>query len=46
MIPAIVLQKLVPKVLEVILKQFKGIDKISALVEYMEKPNEADDGVK
>ncbi len=46
MIPAIVLQKLVPKVLEVILKQFKGIDKISALVEYMEKPNEADEGVK
>ena len=46
MIPAIVLQKLVPKVLEVILKQFKGIDKISALVEYMEKPNEADKGVK
>lgn len=46
MIPAIVLQKLIPKVLEVILKQFKGIDKISALVEYMEKPNEADEGVK
>tara|TARA_R100001163_G_scaffold65530_1_gene63103 strand:- start:2854 stop:3111 length:258 start_codon:yes stop_codon:yes gene_type:complete len=45
-IPAIVLQKLIPKVLEVILKQFKGIDKISALVEYMEKPNEADEGVK
>ena len=46
MIPAIVLQKLVPKVLEVILKQFKGIEKIPYLVKYMEDDNEADQKIK
>ena len=46
MIPAIVLHKLVPKVLEVILKQFKGIEKIDKLVDYMEKDNEADQKIK
>ncbi len=46
MIPAIVLQKLIPKVLEVILKQFKGIEKIPYLVKYMEDENEADQKIK
>jgi hypothetical protein len=45
-IPAIVLQKLVPKVLEVVLKQFKGIEKIPYLVKYMEDENEADQKIK
>lgn len=46
MIPAILLQKLVPKVLEVVLKQFKGIEKIPYLVKYMEDENEADQKIK
>ena len=46
MIPAIVLQKLVPKVLEVVLKQFKCIEKIPYLVKYMEDENEADQKIK
>ena len=46
MIAAIVLQKLVPKVLEVVLKQFKGIEKIPYLVKYMEDENEADQKIK
>tara|TARA_Y100000593_G_scaffold46923_1_gene88989 strand:+ start:135 stop:392 length:258 start_codon:yes stop_codon:yes gene_type:complete len=46
MIPAMVIKAVVPKVLELLMKQFKGIEKINSLVEYMEKPNEADKGVK
>ncbi len=46
MIPAIVLQKLIPKVLDIILKQFKGIEKIDRLVKYMEEENEADQKIK
>ena len=46
MIPAILLQKLVPKVLEVVLKQYKGIEKIPYLVKYMEDENEADQKIK
>tara|TARA_Y100000401_G_C8159819_1_gene143692 strand:+ start:74 stop:280 length:207 start_codon:yes stop_codon:yes gene_type:complete len=45
-IPAIVLQKLIPKVLDIILKQFKGIEKIDRLVKYMEEENEADQKIK
>ena len=41
-----VIKAVVPKVLELLMKQFKGIEKINSLVEYMEKPNEADKGVK
>ena len=41
-----IIKAVVPKVLELVLKQFKGIEKINSLVEYMEKPNEADKGVK
>ena len=45
MLPAMIIKAVVPKVLELVLRQFKGIEKISKLVEYMEKPNEADEGV-
>ena len=40
-----IIKAVVPKVLELVLKQFKGIEKINQLVDYMEKPNEADEGV-
>ena len=46
MLPAMIIKAVVPKVLELVLKQFKGIEKINQLVDYMEKPNEADKGVK
>ena len=46
MLPAMIIKAVVPKVLEIVLKQFKGIEKIKSLVDYMEKPNEADEGVK
>ena len=42
MIPALLLKKIVPKILEVIMKQFSGIEKIDRLVKYMEQPNDAD----
>ena len=42
MLPAIIISKVVPKVLDMVLKQFKGIEKINKLVDYMEKPNSAD----
>ena len=49
MIPAVligkILKKIVPKILEVIMKQFPGLEKIEKLVNYMEKPNEADEGI-
>ena len=46
MIPAIIISKVVPKVLDMVLRQFKGIDKIEYLVKYMEEDNEADDKIK
>ena len=46
MLPAMIIKAVVPKVLDMVLKQFKGIEKIKSLVDYMEKPNEADEGVK
>ena len=46
MIPALLLKKIVPKVLEIVLKQFKGIEKIDTLVKYMENENETDKQVK
>ena len=46
MIPAIIISKVVPKVLDMVLKQFKGIEKIPYLVKYMEEDNEADDKIK
>ena len=46
MIPAMVIQKIVPKVLDMVLRQFKGIEKIDKLVAYMEQDNEADQKIK
>ena len=42
MLPAILIKAVVPKVLKIVLRQFPGIEKIDTLVNYMEKPNEAD----
>ena len=46
MIPALIISKVVPKVIDMVLKQFKGIEKIDKLVDYMEKDNEADQKIK
>ena len=46
MLPALLLKKIVPKILEIILKQFSGIEKIEQLVKYMENENETDKQVK
>ncbi len=46
MIPALLLKKIIPKILEVIMKQFSGIEKIEKLVKYMEDENETDQQVK
>ena len=46
MIPAMVIQKIVPKVLDMVLRQFKGIEKIDKLVSYMVEDNEADQKIK
>ena len=46
MIPAMVIKAVVPKVLDMILRQFKGIEKIQHLVKYMEEENETDLAVK
>ena len=42
MIPALLLKKIVPKILEIIMKQFSGIEKIDRLVKYMEDDNDTD----
>ncbi len=46
MIPAVligkILKKIVPKILDILMKQFPGLEKIDKLVNYMEKPNDAD----
>ena len=41
MIPALVLKTVLPKVIKMISKQFK-LDKMERIIEYMEKPNDAD----
>ena len=46
MLPALLLKKIVPKVLEIVLKQFSGIEKIDKLVKYMENDNDTDKQVK
>ena len=46
MIPALLLKKIIPKILEVIMKQFSGIEKIEKLVKYMEDENETYQQVK
>ena len=46
MIPAMIIKAVVPKVLDLILKQFKGIEKIERVVRYMEEENDADREIK
>ena len=41
MIPALVIKAVLPKILKVVSKQFK-LDKIERIIEYMDKPNDAD----
>ena len=46
MLPALLIKKIVPKILDIVLKQFTGIEKIDQLVKYMENENETDKQVK
>ena len=41
MIPAMVLKIVLPKVIKIVSKQFK-LDKMERIIEYMDKPNDAD----
>ena len=41
MIPQTILKFVLPKVLEIVAKQFK-LDKMEKLIEYMDNPNDAD----
>ena len=45
MLPAILIGKILPKLIKVLTKQFKGLDKIEKLLKYVEEPNELDDAV-
>tara|TARA_R100000700_G_scaffold30023_1_gene36956 strand:- start:890 stop:1099 length:210 start_codon:yes stop_codon:yes gene_type:complete len=45
MIPAMLIGKIVPKIVKILLHQFKGLDKIEKILEYVENPNELDDAV-
>ena len=42
MLASKVLKKILPKILDILIKTFPGLEKIDKLVSYMEKPNEAD----
>ena len=50
MIPALligkVIKKIVPKILDILMQQFPGLEKIERLVKYMEDENETDKQVK
>ena len=46
MVPGLILKAVIPKVLDMILRQFSGIEKIDKLVKYMEDENETDTKVK
>ena len=41
MIPALVIKAVLPKVIKLVSKQFK-LDKMERIIEYMDKPNDAD----
>ena len=41
MIPALLIKAVLPKVIKIISKQFK-LDKMERIIEYMDKPNDAD----
>ena len=40
-----VLKKILPKILDILMKTFPGLEKIDKLVRYMDEPNEADEGI-
>ena len=40
-----ILKKILPKILDILMKQFPGLEKIDKLVRYMDEPNEADEGI-
>ena len=46
MLPAMIIKAVIPKVLDMILRQFKGIEKIEKIVSYMEEENDADREIK
>ena len=41
-----IIKAVIPKVLDMILRQFKGIEKIERIVAYMEEENDADREIK
>ena len=45
MIPQVVFKYVLPKVLDVIIKQFK-LEKMEKLIEYVENPNDADEKIE
>ena len=46
MLPAMIIKAVIPKVLDMVLRQFKGIEKIEKIVSYMEEENDADREIK
>ena len=41
-----ILKKILPKILDILMKTFPGLEKIDKLVNYMEKPNDADNEIE
>ena len=41
-----IIKAVIPKVLDMVLRQFKGIEKIEKIVRYMEEENDADREIK
>ena len=41
-----IIKAVIPKVLDMLLRQFKGIEKIEKIVRYMEEENDADREIK
>ena len=46
MLPAMIIKAVIPKVLDMVLRQFKGIEKIEKIERYMEEENDADREIK
>jgi hypothetical protein len=44
-IPQVILKLVIPKVLDIVVKQFK-LDKMERLIEYMDSPNDADNKIE
>ena len=45
MLPAMLIGKIIPKLVKILIKQFPGLDKIEKLLEYVEEPNELDEAM-